>query len=94
MDFRQPLDSFTKELEHSPRRNRSNEKIHFSFAVYTDQAPALRSAIDEISNDLGGRLTGSHSFAKEEALTDAVIALGILRKEVFSKVPAGDAHYA
>lgn len=74
-------------------RPRGGRYITFSFQVHSDHAPALRSAIDEISNDIGGRLTGSHSFAKEEALTDAAVALGALRSEVFAKVPAGDPFY-
>lgn len=76
------------------RPSRPDAKITFTFSVYRDHAPALRSAIDEISNDIGGRLTGSHKFAKEGALTDAAIALAVLRKEVFSKVAEGDPNYA
>lgn len=57
-------------------------------------APALRSAIEEISNEVGGRLMGQHAFAKEQALTDAMIGLGVLRAAINKVVPAGDPHYA
>lgn len=67
--------------------------IRISFTVRAAVAPALRSAIEEISNDIGGRLTGSHRYAKEQALTDAAIALAELRVAVTRKVPAGDPNY-
>lgn len=68
--------------------------IRISFEVREEHAPALRSAVEEISNEIGGRLEGPHAFAKEEALTNAAIALGALRAAVNAKVPAGDPYYA
>jgi hypothetical protein len=91
MKFAQPLSSFTKVVPDVPRV--AARTVTISFTVFLEHAPALRSAVDEISNDIGGRLTGSHSFAKEAALTDAAIALAALRKAVFAKVPAGDPFY-
>jgi hypothetical protein len=64
-----------------------------SFEVADIHAPALRSAIEEISNEVGGRLTGQHAFAKEQALTDAAIGLGTLRKAINKVVGAGDPNY-
>lgn len=67
--------------------------VRISFEVADEHAPALRSAIDEFSNTLGTRLEGAHSFAKEQALTDAVICIGTLRAAVNRAVPKGDANY-
>lgn len=64
-----------------------------TFEVADIHAPALRSAIEEISNEVGGRLTGQHAFAKEQALTDAAIGLGTLRKAINKVVGAGDPNY-
>jgi hypothetical protein len=68
-------------------------RIRITFEVFEEFAPALRSAIEEISNDIGARLTGSHRFAKEQALTDAAVALAPLRVAISAKIPAGDPNY-
>lgn len=68
-------------------------EITISFTVPADRAPALRSAVEEISNEVGGRLEGRHTYAKEQALTDAAIGLGRLRAAVNKAVPAEDPHY-
>ena len=70
------------------------EPITFTFTVPYEHCAALRSAIDEISNEVGGRLEGPHAYDTEQALTHAACALGALRAEVFRKVPAGSKHYA
>jgi hypothetical protein len=44
--------------------------------IAEEHGPALRSAIDEIRNEVGERLAGSHRFPKEYALTRASTALG------------------
>lgn len=67
----------------------SGKKIVIAFEIPVEIAPAFRSAVDEISNELGERLEGPHSFDREEAITDAVMALGALRAAFFSRVPAG-----
>jgi hypothetical protein len=77
----------------APKRPPSPGKVRITFEVYEEFAPALRSAIEEISNDIGARLTGSHRFAKEQALTDAAIGLAGLRAAVNAKIPAGDENY-
>jgi hypothetical protein len=64
-----------------------------SFQVSSEHAPALRSAIEEISNIVGARLEGNHAFAKEGALTDAAVALGSLRAAVCNNIPTADPHY-
>jgi hypothetical protein len=57
-------------------------------------APALRSALEEIRNELGGRLEGAFTFAREQAITNASTALGTLSSAINAAVPAGDDHYA
>lgn len=68
--------------------------LKIAFSVSSEHAPALKSAIDEISNIVGTRLEAAHSFAKEQALTDAAVALGALRRAVAEKVQKGDPFYA
>lgn len=67
--------------------------VRISFEVPMQVAPALRSAVEEISNTIGGRLEQSFSFATEQAFTDAAIGLGALRAAVCARVPAGDPAY-
>lgn len=55
--------------------------------------PAFRSAIDEISNKLGERLSGAHRYDKEDALTRAVSAMGAFRGAVNAVIPEGDKDY-
>lgn len=92
----------------SPKKNAKKRHLHLvppsrpaptpvltiSFEVSTDHAPALKSAVDEISNIIGSRLALSHSFAKEAALTDAAIGVGALRAAVNRVVRRGDSRYA
>lgn len=47
--------------------------------VLDQHAPALLSAVEEIGNEVGGRLSGVHRYPKETALTAASIGLGQLR---------------
>lgn len=75
------------------QRERSNRSIAISFSVPVEVAPALRSAVEEISHTVGTRLEGSYSFAREQALTDAAEGLGALRAAVNQKVPKEDQHY-
>jgi hypothetical protein len=76
----------------TPRAN-AQRMIRFSFEIPDKFAPALRSAVEEMSNEIGGRLEGSYAFATETAYTDAVVALGALRAEVNAKVKAGDPNW-
>lgn len=75
------------------QRERSNAFIVISFRVPVEIAPALRSAVEEISYIVGQRLEGSYSFAREQALTDAAESLGILRAIVNKLIPREDSHY-
>jgi hypothetical protein len=76
----------------TPRRE-APRTITITFDVSSEHAPALRSAVEELSYILGSRAEGSHSFAKEAAITEAVIAVGALRAAVCRQIPAGDPHY-
>ena len=64
------------------------------FDVAPNHAPALRSAVEEIRNEVGGRLEGAHRYAKQDALTYAATALGSLFAAIARKVSAGDPNYA
>jgi len=75
------------------QRERSNRYIEVVIRVPVEIAPALRSAVEEISTTVGQRLESKHSFAKEQALTDAAEALLIVRKAVYSKIPKEDQYY-
>jgi hypothetical protein len=70
-----------------------SELLTITFQVSRENAPALKSAIEEITNEVGGRLEAPHAFAREDALTRAAIALGALRRAVSAQVPAGDRDY-
>lgn len=61
--------------------------------IPTEQGPALRSAINEIRNEVGERLAGSHRFAKEYALTRASSALGALSAAINHVIPQEDPDY-
>jgi hypothetical protein len=72
---------------------KNDPEITIRFTIRSSKGPALRSAVDEISNIVGARLEGAHRFAKEHALTDAAIALGALRAAVNAAIPTGDQNY-
>lgn len=55
--------------------------------------PALRSAMEDICNEIGGRLEGIHQYEKEDALTEAAIATNALRAAVNQVVPVGHEDY-
>jgi hypothetical protein len=51
--------------------------------------PALRSAMEDMTNEIGGRLEGIHQYEKEDALTEAAAAANPLRAAVNAVVPEG-----
>lgn len=69
------------------------QPVTITFTVHGHHAPALRSAIMEISNEVGGRLEGMYRHSREHALTRAACALGVLRAAICKQVPTGDADY-
>lgn len=62
--------------------------------IPSSQAPAFRSAVDEMRNELGGRASGAHKYAKEDAITRAVAALARFASALNYVVPEGDRDYA
>jgi hypothetical protein len=62
------------------RQKAEDELVPITFLVQRKRLPALRSAVDEISTIVGGRLEGNLPYPRAQALTDAAIALGALRK--------------
>jgi hypothetical protein len=64
-----------------------------SFTIAEEHAPALRSALEELRNILGGRLEGVHPFAREDALTRAAAAVGDMAAGFNAIIPAGDPDY-
>lgn len=68
--------------------------LQIEFSIAPHLAPALKSAIDEISNTVGARLEGPSKFAKEDALTRAAMGLGLLRAAIAAKEVRGDRDYA
>ena len=74
-------------------RYRTNELVEITLAVPVAIAPALRSVVEEMSHTVGQRLEKSYSVAREQSLTNAAEAMGILRAAVNAKVPQGDRYY-
>lgn len=74
-------------------RHRTSETVAINLNVPVAIAPALRSVVEEMSHTVGQRLEKSYSAAREQSLTNAAEALGILRAAVNAKVPQGDRYY-
>jgi hypothetical protein len=68
-------------------------RIHIAFDIWEEHGPAFFSAIEEISNEVGGRAEGRHEYAREEAITQALVALGTLRAAVAAQVPHTSINY-
>lgn len=64
-----------------------------SFTIAEEFAPALRSAIEDITNRVGTALESPSSYSRETALTYAAIGLGALRAAVCRVVPTSDVDY-
>jgi hypothetical protein len=68
--------------------------IESTALIPAEHAPALRSSINEIRNELGERVSGAHKWPKEEALTRAVSAMGNLAAALNYVIPGDDPDYA
>jgi hypothetical protein len=53
--------------------------VEVRFQVHEETLPALYSAIEEISNEVGTRLESPRVYAQQDTLTRAARALGPLR---------------
>lgn len=69
------------------------QPVKITFDVDPKHAPALRSAVQELNDILAKRVESPHRFAKEAALTDALVAVGNLRAAINAVTPTGDPHY-
>lgn len=67
--------------------------FRFTFEVQERHGPALRSALEEITDAVASRAERPHSYAVEDALAGALCSLGALRAAVYPRVPAGDPYY-
>jgi hypothetical protein len=71
----------------------SKPALVFTFTIPNEFGPALKSAVDEISETIGARLEGPHAYEKEGALTHAAAAIAALRASVNQQVKRGSAAY-
>lgn len=62
-------------------------------SIPAEHGPALRSAINEIRNEIGGRTEGAFAFKKEHSLTKAASALGLVAAAINHVVTEDDPDY-
>ena len=77
--------------EHPPMAQRTSDIL---VKIPDAHAPAFRSAIEEIRNEIGGRLEGMFPYDKEKALTAASISLGAFAGALNQVVTKEDPNYA
>lgn len=65
-----------------------------SVNIPTNQTPSLRSAIQELRNELGGRASGAHQYNREDSIMRALDAVGKLASGLNAVVPEEDPDYA
>lgn len=73
-------------------RNTQNGRER-SAEIPAEHGPALHSAIQEIRNELGGRVEGQFCFKKEHALTRASSAVGLVAAALNHVAPEEDPDY-
>lgn len=66
---------------------------HTRAEIQGEHLSALRSAIEDIRDQIGTRLLSPAPYDVEAALTRAAAAVGALAAFVNALVPAGDPHY-
>jgi hypothetical protein len=62
------------------------ERVRVAFDVYAAHGPALRSAVEQLKNQIGTSLEAPSSYAREAALTNAAIGVGSLMAAVCAVV--------
>ena len=72
---------------------RSGETVEICFRIPKEIGPAFRSAVMEKSNTIGGRLEGRFSLPREQALTEAAEAMGVLRAATTRVIPEENKYY-
>lgn len=55
-----------------------------------EQLPALRSAVQEVRDELADRISARYIYEREAPYTRAIIALGEFAAKLNDMVPAGD----
>jgi hypothetical protein len=65
----------------------------FTFAVPDMFCTAFKSAVDDLSDQIGAKLEGPKPYDTEQALTHAAIAVAALRAAVNAQVKAGAKDY-
>lgn len=65
----------------------------FTFSVPDQFCTALKSAVDDLSEQIGAKLEGPKPYDTEQALTHAAIGVGALRAAVNAQVKAGAKDY-
>jgi len=63
---------------------------HISFTIWAEHGPALTSAIEALTNEVGRRLETMNGAVTDQALTNAAAALGPLRAALYAANHAGD----
>lgn len=63
--------------------------IRVQFEVHEAHGPALRSVVEELSVTVANRAEQPQAYAVEQAVTEALVAVGALRKAVCAAIPAG-----
>jgi len=64
-----------------------------SIDIPSEFGPALRSAVNEMRNELGERAAGAYQYQKEDALTRAIAAVGALAAAINQVIPKEDPDY-
>lgn len=67
--------------------------VTVSFEIGIRFLPALKSAIEEISEKVGHRLESPKKFSEEDALTYAALGLSVLRAAITKHVQHGSPNY-
>lgn len=63
--------------------------IRFAVEIHEAHGPALRSVVEELSVTVANRAEQPQAYPVEQAVTEALVAVGALRKAVCAAVPAG-----
>lgn len=67
----------------------SPSPVYHNVEIPSRFGPALRSAMEDMTNEIGGRLEGIHQYEREDALTEAAAATNPLRAAVNAVIPVG-----
>jgi hypothetical protein len=64
-----------------------------TFEIYTEHAPAFRSAVEQLKNDIGGQLEKKQPYDKDTAYVAASICVSKLLAATVAVVPKADPAY-